>query len=448
MMSEAVLGYFGDMRRAATGAVLLERVVAVGSLVVRQLGGDRAGEMAAHRFLSSSAVTVAEMVETVAERTARACQGRRIVAVQDTTEVNFAGHERRRKGLGPAGNGKALGFFLHPVVAVDIETEAVLGIVDAQIWTRGAAAPVPRRQRGLQDKESMRWLTGMEQAAARLAEADELIIVEDREGDIYSQFARRPETVQLIVRAAQDRALADGASLFATPASWSELGRLTIQVPPRRTGERGRKAVLAVRAGQVTLKRPRNGYDRSDPPTLTLNLVEVREMGEDGEPLLWRLLTTLPVASFEQADEVARLYRLRWRIEQVFRALKSDGLKLEDVQTEHADRLFKLAVIGLIAAARTLQLVDARHGGPRPASDVIDPSLLAAAEAINRSKQGKTERQKNLHPPHSLAWLAWIIARLGGWNCYYKPPGPKTMRTGWNQFAAMAAGFTLAQTNV
>ena len=30
-----------------------------------------------------------------------------------------------------------------------------------------------------------------------------------------------------------------------------------------------------------------------------------------------------------------------------------------------------------------------------------------------------------MEPPRSLAWLAWIIARLGGWNCYYKPPGPK-----------------------
>jgi hypothetical protein len=37
-----------------------------------------------------------------------------------------------------------------------------------------------------------------------------------------------------------------------------------------------------------------------------------------------------------------------------------------------------------------------------------------------------------------LAWLAWIMARFGGWNCYYKPPGRKTMRAGWDRFAAMA----------
>jgi hypothetical protein len=111
---------------------------------------------------------------------------------------------------------------------------------------------------------------------------------------------------------------------------------------------------------------------------------------------------------------------------------------------QDAGRLFKLALIGLAAATRTVQLVDARDGSDRPAIDVIDPELLPAAEAIAPTLEGKTERQKTPHPPRSLAWLAWIIARLGGWNCYYKPPGPKTMRAGWASFAAMAAGFIIA----
>ncbi len=135
-----------------------------------------------------------------------------------------------------------------------------------------------------------------------------------------------------------------------------------------------------------------------------------------------------------------------WDIEEVFRALKSDGMRLEETQMHEAQRLFKLAVVGLATACRTMQLVDARNGSPRPATDVIDAASLSAAEAIGATLEGKTERQKNPHPPHSLAWLAWIIARLGGWNCYYKPPGPKTMRAGWGQFESMAAGFTVATT--
>ena len=60
--------------------------------------------------------------------------------------------------------------------------------------------------------------------------------------------------------------------------------------------------------------------------------------------------------------------------------------------------------------------------------------------------EGKTERQRNPHPKDSLAWVSWIVARLGGWNCYYKPPGPKTMRQGRYRFAAIAEGFALANT--
>jgi hypothetical protein len=123
-------------------------------------------------------------------------------------------------------------------------------------------------------------------------------------------------------------------------------------------------------------------------------------------------------------------------------------MRLEETQMEEAGRLFKLALVGLAAATRTLQLVDARDGGPRPATDVIDADLLPAAEAIAATLDGKTVRQQNPHPPHSLAWLGWIIARFGGWNCYYKPPGFKTMRAGWAQFAAMAAAVVLATVQI
>jgi class 3 adenylate cyclase len=75
---------------------------------------------------------------------------------------------------------------------------------------------------------------------------------------------------------------------------------------------------------------------------------------------------------------------------------------------------------------------------------VAEPAVLQAAAAIGPTLEGKTQRQKNPHPPGSLPWLSWIVARLGGWNCYYKPPGPNTMRAGWDKLAAMTAGFHIA----
>src|SRR5271168_137393 len=443
------LGYFGDARRAAVGTELLERVTASGSLVIRRLGATRAGELAIHRFLSAPSVSCREMLATVAGSTLAATARRHIVVAQDTTEINFAGRAANRCGLGAAGDGVLAGFFIHPLVAIDSETEAVLGLLDAHIWTRDdAIEAATRRKRAIEDKESIRWLRGVERAAELLTDAASVVVVGDRENDIYSCFARCPARADLIVRAAQDRALVDNASLFASAAAWPELTQMLVKVAPRRVGDPGRIATVALRAGPVTLKRPRNGFAKTDPETVSMTLVEAREINPpvNEEPLHWRLLTTIEVGDAAEAREIVRLYRLRWRIEEVFRALKSDGMRLEETQVHAAVRLFKLAVVALAAATRTIQLVDARNGSARPATDVIDVALLSVAEAIGPTLEGNTERQKNPHPPHSLAWLAWIIARLGGWNCYYKPPGPKTMRAGWGQFETMAAGFAVAMT--
>jgi Transposase DDE domain len=354
------IGFFGDARRQRAGAALFERVVETGSVVVREVGGDRAGEMAAHRFLDSPHVTHEEILATAGQRTASACAGRRIVAAQ-------------------------------------------------------------------------------------------LIVLGDREFDIYAQFVRVPPRVELIVRASQNRSLAgDDEQLFSAPRDWRVFGTMAVRVPPHRPGETERIAKVSVKAGRVRIARPLHG-DRADAPSVMLTLVEVHEIDppKGHKPIVWRLLTTLPVCGepdeFAAANEIVQLYRLRWRIEQVFRAMKSDGLQLEETQVHEASRLFKLTAIVLTAAARTIQLVDARDGSQRPASDVADDDLLLAAEVIGPTLEGKTPRQQNPHPKRSLAWLSWIAARLGGWNCYYKPPGPKTMRAGWTKLADRACGYLLAR---
>src|SRR6516225_1448935 len=73
----------------------------------------RAREIAAHRFLDAPQVSAAEMIATLGRRTGERCRGRRIIAVPATTEINFSGRDRARCGLGPAGDGKTPGFFMH-----------------------------------------------------------------------------------------------------------------------------------------------------------------------------------------------------------------------------------------------------------------------------------------------------------------------------------------------
>jgi hypothetical protein len=444
--TKAVLG---DARRDERAAWMLDRIVARGSLVMREVGGDRSGEIAAHRLLSCEDVAPAALLAPHVARTAEACRGRRIVAAQDTSEINFDRRRQPATGLGPTGNPGVRGFFVHPVVAIDAADEALLGIVGARIWTRDEEATPDHRHIAFDQKESRRWLEGAESAAAHLGPtATQVVMVADREGDLYPMFARKPEALDFVVRATHDRRLAESGTLFAATCDWPKLGCAMVSIAPKRPGDKGRVAKVVLKAGAVTIKRPKNSPDNQDPTTLALGLVEVCEVAAPqgvSRPLVWRLVTTLPTATFENALEVVRLYRLRWRIEEVFRILKSDGLNIEDSQIESAERLLNLTALGLVAAARIIQLVDARDGSTRPATDVIESHKIEAADAIGSKLEGGTERQKNPHTKGSLAWLSWIAARLGGWNCYYKPAGPKTMARGFDRLNDRLEGFELAK---
>jgi hypothetical protein len=434
----------GDPRVEARGKRLFEQMVSTGSVVLRKLGAGRAGEVAAQRFLSSPRATVDGILEAASADTRQACRGRRVLVAQDTTELSFA-RAGRRRGLGPAGNGKTPGFFIHAQVGVDIEDEAVLGLVGAKIWTREPGRVGPRHSRAIEDKESLRWIEGARTAAERLGSAAQVVVAGDQEADLWTHFARRPQGCELLVRARHDRDLGETGSLFTAPASWPELARYQITIAPRAVGEKPRTTTVAVRAGTVAIRRPASC--KEGPASIELGLVEAREVEEPPpgrEAVLWRLLTSLPVTEAEQAMEVVRLYRLRWRIEEVFRTLKKDGLRLEETQVCEAEHLFRLAALALAASVRILQLVDARDGGPRPMSDVLDQNLAGAVAVIGRTREGGTERQKNPHPEGSLAWLSWIVARFGGWNCYGKPPGPKTMGDGWKSFHATLSGYLIA----
>ncbi len=142
-------------------------------------------------------------------------------------------------------------------------------------------------------------------------------------------------------------------------------------------------------------------------------------------------------------------YRQRWHIEQLFRTLKRQGLRLEQSVIEDGEALEKLAVIALIAATITMQLVLARAAGGQdtPASRVFDAEQIEVLRALQRKLQGRTLKQQNPHRPDSLAWASWTIARLGGWTGYRsdKSTGPITMRDGLERFNGIVDGYKLAK---
>ena len=403
-------------------------------VAVRSLGGNRAGEIRLTRFLRNRKVSVEEMIEHARASTRKRVAGLHILAIQDTTSLRDDGGQ--------------CSIAAHPTIAVDAEGGTLLGLLHAQILKREGGRKASRRKRAIEDKESWRWLEGAESAAGlRAAGAVKVTVMADREGDIYEAFALKPADVELLIRANHDRALTDGKTLFARLAKAPKAGQLTVKIASA-PGRRARKAKLAVRFRQVEIKRPSTLPASSNlPKTIALYAVEVREIKPPAkaEPICWRLLTTHEVDTVAKARWIAQLYRRRWVIEELFRTLKTRGFDIERVDIAEGP-FEKLAVAAIVAAVSIMQLVHERDGrAGRPLEDVFEADEQAALEAVSQELEGKTEKQKNPHPKGSLAFAAWVCARLGGWTGYYGKPGPVVMLRGLHQFRAIQHGWSIAQ---
>ena len=382
------------------------------------------------------------------------CQGRHVLAIQDSSEINLQRHSGRVDGLGTVGNGSDLGFFVHPLLAVDANEGACLGLAHLHLWQRTQGKAPHYKQLPIEEKESVRWIDTVVAGKKRLTEAATITAVADREADIYELWDRVPDArTHLLIRACRDRNLATVSDM--TLFDWMDQqavqgsDRITLPVTPKRSAH---EALLHVRFGTVTLKKPGNCSDKQASPYLTLNMIDVVEdaatvVGNEA-PIHWRLLTTHAVGSLEEARRCIGWYCQRWHIEQTFRTIKRQGLDVESSQLEHGVRLEKLVVMAFSAAVRVMQLTLAREGRtPRPATDAFDAGEIEVLQHVQPTLEGKTEKQKNPHPRPSLAWAAWIIARLGGWKGYAseRKPGPITLLRGLQAFSAIHQGWLLAR---
>ena len=98
-------------------------MVAGKDVCLRRLArGVRAREVRFNRFLGNAKVTTARVIESWSEGTVAAAEGRHVLAIQDTSEINFATTAERRRGLGEIGHGNTRGILLHPMLAVDAES--------------------------------------------------------------------------------------------------------------------------------------------------------------------------------------------------------------------------------------------------------------------------------------------------------------------------------------
>jgi hypothetical protein len=436
--------------------MLLERMVQLGTSCLRRLAQGREElEIRFGRLLRNQRVTAEGIIVGWSEETARAAAGRHVLAIQDTSELNFRTTESNHRGLGVIGKGVGRGILFHPMIAVDANTSECLGLVGGSLWTRNevAGGKTSRRQRKKQNrrrcfdqKETCHWIKTPQAAKPVLAAAATVTMVADREADSYPFWALVPDAnVHVLGRVYHDRKLAEGGTLTTAARSWSVLGtrRLTIREREERPE---REAVLELRAGTVTILRPQETCDPGLPDKVTLTLIELSEPNPPAgiEPVTWRLLTTHAAPDAAATWQIVDWYRMRWVIEQFFRTLKKQGLQIEDSQLDTADSLLKLVAIAARAAVIIMQLTQARDGNSTLAAALVfSTAEIATLEAVNASYCGPS--RSNPHPHQSLPWASWIVARLGGWNGRPKarPPGPITFKHGLDTLQTMARGWAL-----
>lgn len=181
--------------------------------------------------------------------------------------------------------------------------------------------------------------------------------------------------------------------------------------------------------------------------TVQMWAVEAREREAPSgvKPILWRLLTTHEVQSYDRAQEIIGYYKQRWQIEQLFRVLKRQGLNLESSELETIESIKKLSVLALGVAARTIQLARSLEEPGQVLEEVFEKTERECLERLNEQLEGNTEKQRNPYQKNELGFGAWVIARLGGWKGYgsQRPPGVITFKRGLERFETILLGFSL-----
>jgi len=434
------------------------------TVILNQLANGRSDLVGFSRFLSNEKITPEILIQSAINRCSELVAGRDVLVVNDTTDFNFRDHynylSSLDEDLGPMSNEGDLGFYLHPGLVIDVDQEIGLGFSYIKIWNRKQENIRGRgnksyRHLPLEEKETYRWIECGLESKKNLQSAKHLTIIADRESDIYQEFALLPDDkTDLIIRSSQNRLVYDSdTKLYEALAQVDSCGKYDLKVRANQNGKRqGRDTVIDVCFKKVKIAKPMSVKDKSLPDYIELFAVQAQEKTHGipaGEkPICWRLLTTIQINTFEQALHVIKSYASRWQIELLFGTMKSKGLDLEDSQLESGGSLKNLCVIALQVSLKINQLTQGRSmEHPNSARIIFTPAQIAVLKLLVVRFEGKTEKQKNRFSPGTLAWAAWLIARMGGWKGYDSEakPGNKTMSIGLTRFEDAFIGWSLPQ---
>lgn len=442
---------FSDKRINKRANQVLDSIIKYGSVVVAQCCATITQRVAAYRMFSNKKMDIPTISDSIYKNCKKQIKTSHVLCIQDTSEINYTGKIGRigkdDPNIGPVTKDSNAGFYCHPMLVVDPIQAIPLGFSYIKLWNRSWDKKSKKERKyalqAIEEKESYRWIKSAKESLKNLPQGVKQTIIADRESDIYEAIHLIPnERTDLLIRSSSNRKL-DGDDLDLLEKMQSLAGKHTYELKVKGNHSRkNRTALLTLRYGEVRIKRPADLHGEKYPKSITINCIYVVEdpstvpVGE--APIEWRLLTTHPVGSIEEAMQCIEWYKMRWFIEEIFRLLKSEGMHIEDAQLESGESLKKLTLMGLIAAwhIMALKLGYDRQDDKNPAAVIFTQDQLKVLDVLLPTLEGKTEKQKNPYTYRSFAWAAWSIARLGGWSGYKSQakPGYITFKNGYRDF--------------
>lgn len=435
----------GDKRRGARLVALAQRLSERPEMSLPQALEQPAALKAAYRFFDNADIAHESVLAPHVLSSIKRMQDRPVVlAVQDTSYLDYATHPDT-DGMGPVSGEGGHGMIMHTTFAVTPE-RLPLGVLSLRLWARDPAKPKQRetrRARAIKDKESHKWIESVQAVArlkARLPDT-RLVSVADRESDVFEFLAQAQQLgVDVLARAAYDRnVFGPEAQLFATLASAPVLAHkyLALAATPKR---KARTAKLEIRACPLVLHAPSNGTARGLPSLALWGVWAYEPKAPPGEePLDWKLLSSVPVLSAEDALERLEWYAARWSIEQWHKILK-DGCRIEMRQLHSAERLKRLITVYAVIAWRIFYATLLARLVP----DMSCTAILQQEEwEALYCRIHNTPIPVATAPPlrQSVRW----IARLGGFlgRAGDGEPGSKTLWRGFQQLIAMTEMYRI-----
>jgi hypothetical protein len=431
LAAELTMIDLGDQRRNRRAEKVLEALGHKPTVSIPAACGGWDETKAAYRLFDHPEVTAERVLAPhVACTEERLRAHPRVLCVQDTTELDYT-TKKGIAGLGPLNYETRRGLYLHPTLALTPE-RVPLGLLAVSSWARepGSLGQEKDPNRALEEKESVRWVDGF----ARVNELAEqlpdtrLTYIADREGDIYDLFVEAPcpeRGADWLVRVQhQERFLTDGRKLRGVLDAAPVLTEVTFE-KPASNGRPARTVHQHIKAVRVTLKAPSRPDRTLADVTVTALLAFEPNPPAGEDPLVWVLLTNLPVETPQQAIEKLAWYLCRWQIEVYFKILKS-GCRVEQLQLEKRERLEPALAFYMIIAWRVLYLTMLGRACPEMPCDTV------FADEEWRAVYLVTQRQAPPDAPPLLDTMVRMVATLGGFLNRKSDgfPGPKTLWIG------------------